>query len=87
LRPAATVPDLVDGTNPVTIGARGLVQWYRLPNASQLTITGQGDWKLFDPGLSNVDSGGAATTTKQVPAGAYLALFGPAGSSVTVTVE
>ncbi|MFZ1669445.1 MAG: serine hydrolase domain-containing protein [Candidatus Nanopelagicales bacterium] len=86
LRPAATVPDLVGGSNPVAIASQGLVRWFRVPNASKLTIAGQGDWKLFDPDLSIKDSGGAETATKQAPAGAYLAVFGAAGSSATVTV-
>ncbi|MGV1037974.1 MAG: serine hydrolase domain-containing protein [Candidatus Nanopelagicales bacterium] len=87
LRPAATVPDLAGGSNPVAIGSQGLVRWFRVPNASKLTIAGQRDWKLFDPDLSINDSGGAETAAKQAPAGAYLAVFGPAGSSATVTVE
>ena len=43
------------------------------------TISGQSDWKLFDRDLSMIDSGGSAKATKQAPAGAYLAVFGPAG--------
>jgi hypothetical protein len=87
LRPAATVPDLTGGSNSVSIGERGLVSWHRVPDAAKLTISGQGDWKLFDANLSIVDSGGADTATKQAPAGGYLAVFGPAGSSASVTVE
>ena len=52
-----------------------------------MTISGQSDWKLFDAELSMIDSGGAETVTKQAPAGAYLAVFGPAGSTATVVVE
>ena len=48
LRPAATVPSLSGGSSAVTIGARGLVEWYRVPSASRVTISGQSDWKLFD---------------------------------------
>jgi len=87
LRPAATVPDLAGGSNPVAIGSQGLVRWFRVPNASKLTISGQSDWKLFDPDLAIKDSGGAENATTQAPAGAYLAVFGPAESSATVTVE
>ncbi len=41
----------------------------------------------FGRDLSLIDSGGAATTTSQAPDGAYLAVFGPAGSAATVVVE
>ncbi len=87
LRPAATVPDLSGGSNPVTIGAEGLVEWRMVPSASKITISGQSDWKLFDRDLKLIDSGGSATTTKQAPAVAYLAVFGPAGRTATVVVE
>ena len=87
LRPAATVPRLSSGSNTVPIGATGYVQWYRVPEASRLTMSGQSDWKLFDDNLSMVDSGGGAAVTKQAPAGAYLAVFGPAGSTATVAVD
>ncbi len=87
LRPDATVPGLASGSNAVTIGSQGLVQWYRVPAASSLTISGQSDWKLFDENLTLIDSGGAAAATKQAPAGAYLAVFGPAGSAATVEVN
>lgn len=86
LRQAATVPSLSIGTNAVTIGADGYVQWYRVPSAANVTMSGQSDWKLFHDTLSARDSGGAATATKQAPAGAYLAVFGPAGSTATVVV-
>lgn len=86
LRPAATVPGLSPGTNPVVIGAQGLVQWYRVPNGGAVTITGQSDWKLFAETLSMIGSGGDATATVQAPVGAYLAVFGPPGRSATVVV-
>ena len=84
LRPAATVPGLSAGSNAVTIDSEGLVEWRKVPGASKVTVSGQSDWKLFDRDLSMIDSGGAATATKQVPAGAYLAVFGPAGRTATV---
>jgi CubicO group peptidase (beta-lactamase class C family) len=87
LRPAATVPGLASGSNTVTIGAEGLVEWRKVPAASTVTISGQSDWKLYDADLSMLDSGGADTVTKQAPAGAYLAVFGPAGSTATVVVD
>jgi hypothetical protein len=86
LRPAATVPDLSPGANAVTIGSQGLVEWYRVPTGAAITISGQSDWKLFDDTLSMIDSGGGASATTQAPAGAYLAVFGPAGTTATVVV-
>ena len=87
LRPAATVPSLSSGSNAVTIDSQGLVEWYRVPAASAVTISGQSDWKLFDADLSMIDSGGAAAATQQAPAGAYVAVFGPPGRAVTVGVN
>lgn len=86
LKSAATVASLSAGSNPVTIGAEGYVEWYRVPTASTLTISGQKHWKLFDKKLLPRDSGDGATSTAQAPDGAYLAVFGPAGSTATVTV-
>ena len=87
LRPAATVPALSPGSNQVTIGAEGLVEWRKVPAASKVRISGQSDWKLFDRDLAVLESGGAGTVTKQAPAGAHLVVFGPAGSTATVVVE
>lgn len=87
LQSAASVPGLSAGSSSVTIGAEGHVEWRRIPRASKVTIVGQSDWKLYDEKLSLLDSGAAATATTQAPAGAYLALFGPAGSTATLVVE
>ncbi len=87
LRPAATVPSLSGGSSAVTIGSEGLVEWRRVPVASKVMISGQSDWKMFDRDLAMVGSGGADSTTEQAPEGAYLAVFGPAGSTATVVVE
>src|SRR5690606_21730700 len=65
LKPAATVASLSTGSNPVTIGAEGYVEWYRVPTASTLTISGQKHWKLFDKKLLPRDSGDGATSTAQ----------------------
>ncbi len=86
LRPAATVSRLSSGSNAVAIGAEGLVEWRKTPSAA-VTLSGQSDWKLFDKELSIIGSGGSAKTTVQTPAGAYLAVFGPAGRATTVTVK
>ena len=87
LRPAATVPALASGSNPIAIGPQGYVQWYRVPNASSVSISGQSDWKLFDEELSLIASGEETPATKSAPAGAYLAVFGAPGSTATVVVE
>ena len=41
---------------------------------------------FFDDKLSFLDSGEGAPATKQAPGGAYVAVFGPAGSTATVEV-
>ncbi len=87
LRPAATVPSLASGSNAVAIGSRGLVQWYRVPNAGSLTVSGQSDWKLFDSNLAMIDSGGDAPATTQAPAGAYVAIFGASGTTAKVELS
>jgi len=84
LRPAATVPGLAAGSNTIAVGSQGYVEWRRVSDASDLTISGQREWKLYDEKLSLLDSGGGDTVTKQAPAGAYVAVFGPAGSTATV---
>jgi len=87
LQSAATVASLSAGTNAVTIGAEGHVEWRRVLSASRLTISGQGNWKLYDEKLSLLDSGAGATATTEAPAGAFLAVFGPAGSNATVVMQ
>ena len=87
LRPEATVPSLATGGNAIAIGPRGLVQWYRVPNAASLTISGQSDWKLFDGDLALVASGGDAPVTTQAPTGAYVAIFGAPGTTAQVELS
>jgi len=87
LRPEATVPSLATGGNAIAIGPRGLVQWYRVPNAASLTISGQSDWKLFDGDLALVASGGDAPVTTHAPTGAYVAIFGAPGTTAQVELS
>ncbi|MEI2786797.1 MAG: serine hydrolase domain-containing protein [Candidatus Nanopelagicales bacterium] len=86
LRPAATVPALRDGSHAVPIGPSGLVEWFRVPASATVDISGQSNWKMFNEDLSLIDSGGGGQAWKLAPAGAYLAVFGPAGSVATVVV-
>ncbi len=87
LKPAAGVPTLSAGSNAVTFGAEGYVEWFRVADAAAVTISGQSDWKLFDDDLVALGAGDGATVTKQVPGGAYLAVFGQPGGTATVVVE
>lgn len=59
----------------------------KVPSASTLTLSGQSDWKLFDEEFSIFDSGEADAVTRQAPAGAYVAVFGPAGSTASVVLN
>ena len=65
--------------NTVTIDPGVWSSGTRLPAASTVTISGQSDWKLFDGALSMIDSGGSCGDEAGA-AGAYLAVFGPAGA-------
>ncbi len=87
LQSAATVTSLSAGSNAVTVGAEGHVEWRRVPSDSNVTVSGQGEWKLYDEKLSLLESGAGATATTEAPAGSYLAVFGPAGSKPTVVVQ
>jgi len=78
---------LATGGNAIAIGPRGLVQWYRVPNAASLTISGQSDWKLFDGDLALVASGGDAPVTTHAPTGAYVAIFGAPGTTAQVELS
>ena len=61
-------------------------EWRTVTAASTLQIAGGGTWYLYDADFAVLDGGTASPVTVSAPAGSYLALFGPAGSSRTVTV-
>ncbi|MFN8126338.1 MAG: serine hydrolase domain-containing protein [Candidatus Nanopelagicales bacterium] len=87
LRPVAKVPALSPGSNQVTIGTEGLVEWRKLTSAASIRISGQSNWKLFDKDLSLIDSGGSTNAKKNAPAGAFLAVFGRVGQAAHVVVK
>jgi len=85
-RPLDTVPALTTGANAVTIGAEGHTEWRSVAATATVTIAGASAWYLYDAGFAVLDAGTASPASVSAPAGSYLALFGPAGSSGTVTV-
>ena len=84
-RPLDTVAALAAGANTVTFNADAHTEWRSVTAASTLQIAGGTAWVLYD-GDFNVLGKGTTTAETQAPAGSYLALFGAAGSSTTVTV-
>lgn len=84
-RPLDGVPELAEGAVTVDIGAEGYTEWRLLP-ASEVTISAGTAWRLYDGDLNVIDGGTSFPVTTEAPDGAYLALFGPADSSTTVTV-
>jgi hypothetical protein len=85
-RPMASVPVLASGANVVTIGAEGYAEWRSVAAASTLGVAGAAAWKLFDAKLAVIASGVGNATSATAPAGAYLEVFGKAGTNVAVTV-
>lgn len=84
-RPLDTVPELTTGANTVTISVEGHAEWRRVPAAATVKLAGASAWYLYDGGFAVLDSGTASPATVSAPAGSYLALFGPAGSSTVLT--
>lgn len=84
-RPLDSVPALIGGPATVQFGVEGYTEWRLLP-ASSLTISAGTTWRLYDGDLNVIDSGTTFPATTDAPNAAYLALFGPASSTTTVTV-
>lgn len=88
-RPQATVPALAAGPNTVTFGAEGYAEWRRLPvgGTVQIAAGGAASWRLYDPDLASLDAGTTFPATVNArSAGCHLLLFGPAGTSASVSV-
>jgi len=85
-RPLDSVPELAAGPQAVAIGSDGYAEWRRLPAAAQLTIGAGTAWHLYGAEMNVLDGGSTFPATDTAPAGAYLLLFAPAGTSPTVTV-
>jgi len=72
----------------VTLGTEGYAEWRSLATAGTLTIAAGGatTWRLYGPDLAVLGAGTTFPATVTAPkAGCYLVLFGPAGSSITLT--
>jgi hypothetical protein len=85
-RPEDTVPVLAEGPNTVDFGAEGCCEWRSLAAGSTVHISAGAAWHLYDGDLNVLGSGTTLPADVDAPAGSYLALFGPAGSSATVAV-
>lgn len=84
-RPLDGVTALAEGAVTVHVGAEGYTEWRLLPTA-EVTISAGSAWRLYDGDLNVLDGGTSFPAVTEAPDGAYLALFGPASSSTTVTV-
>jgi CubicO group peptidase (beta-lactamase class C family) len=87
LRPAATVPDLLSGTNRVTIGADGYAEWFGLPKSGKVTVDGAEAWYLYDTEMDLLSSGTATSRTVAAPAGSHLVALGQPGQNVRLTLR
>ncbi len=88
-RPESGLSALSAGSGAVKIGAEGYGEWRSLASAGTVTIGAGGGattWYLYDPDDVVLASGTTFPATAAAPEpGCYLLLFGPAGSSTTVT--
>ncbi len=85
-RPVDGVPALAEGANAVTFDAGGHTEWRTVPETGQLSISAGSAWRLYDANMAVLAGGTTFPATAAAPAGSYLALFGPAASSTTVTL-
>ena len=85
-RPLDTAAALVAGPNAVTFDADGYTEWRSVTAASTLQIAGGTAWVLYDGDFNVLGKSTSAPAGTQAPAGSYLAIFGPAGSSTSLTV-
>ena len=85
-RPFATVPFMGPGPATITIGSEGLGEWRLLPASSALTVSGAGIWRLYDAEFSLSAWDLEERWVGEVPAGAYLYVHGPPGSTIKVAL-
>ena len=83
-RPLSSVPAITAGSGAVMIGPDGYVEWRTVPAGGSVMISGNGRWKAFSVDGAPVGAGDADGAEVTVPAGARLALFGPAGAVLQV---
>ncbi len=86
-RPQTTVPTLSGGANTVIFGAEGDAEWRVLSSAASVQIGAGTAWRLYDADMAVLAAGTTFPATASAPTSrCYVLLFGPAGSSATVTV-
>ena len=86
-QPLAAVPALAAGANTVTTGPEGYAEWRTVDSASLVTISTGAKWRAFGPELNVIAGGTAYPAEVEVPAGGYVCLFAPAGTSAAVQLE
>ena len=85
-RPLDTVAALAAGANAVTFDADAHTEWRSVTAAATLQIAGGTAWVLYDGDFKVLGKGTPSPAETHAPAGSYLALFGPSGSSIGLTV-
>jgi hypothetical protein len=86
LRPMDGIATLTQGTNEIPIGPEGYAEWRAISTPSTLAISGESSWRLYDKDLQVIDGTSGSSTGVTAPAGSYLVVFAPPGTSVTATV-
>jgi CubicO group peptidase (beta-lactamase class C family) len=86
-RPLGSVPVLAVGANTVTTTPEGYAEWRTVSSTSLLTIDAGSRWRVYDAGMDVLGSGTTYPAVVEVPAGGYVCLFAPPGTSATVNLE
>jgi CubicO group peptidase (beta-lactamase class C family) len=86
-RPLDSVPALAVGANTVTTTPEGYAEWRTVSSTSLLTIDAGSRWRVYDAGMDLLATGTTYPAVVELPAGGYVCLFAPAGTSATVNLE
>jgi hypothetical protein len=86
-RPLGSVPALDVGDTTVATTPEGYAEWRTVSSTSLLTIDTGARWRAYDADMDVLGSGTAYPAEVEVPAGGYVCLFAPAGTSATVHLE
>ncbi len=77
---------LAEGPNTVDFGAEGYAEWRTVAAGSAVHISAGAAWFLYGAGMNVLGRGATLPADVDAPAGSCLLLYGPAGTSSTVTV-
>ena len=86
-RPISTVPVLSGPSNTVRIDAADVAEWRTVTSAQTATMRGSGMWKAYSADGVAIGNGTVDGASVALPANAYLALFGAAGSTIDIRLK